>query len=294
VLHFAPGIPWFLAFALAAIGIIIQGMGKSGFGGGMGIVAVPLLVIAFGGEKGLGVLLPLLIAADCFAVAHHWKKWDPHIIRILLPGTLLGIAIGSALLWALLRMNGPATAPVAAPPSPAAQVSAVPVVPVVTSRERSQHGLKLIVGIISVLYVVLDQIRLRVAPHLHFKANFRMGTATGAAAGITSTLAHAAGPVAAIYLLGMNLPRSLFVATTAIYFFTVNTVKLIPYVGFGLINLSSLWAGLWLLPFVPLGTWLGVKASRRLNEKAFRIIIMTIVFLTGLQMIYQDGGWFLR
>jgi hypothetical protein len=56
--------PW---WALVALGIFLIGVTKSGFGSGLGLMVVPLIVIAMGGIPGqgsvaaLGWMLPLLI-----------------------------------------------------------------------------------------------------------------------------------------------------------------------------------------------------------------------------------------
>jgi hypothetical protein len=44
-------------------------------------------------------------------------------------------------------------------------------------------------------------------------------TAVGAFAGVSSTLAHAAGPIIALHLLPQRLERGVFVGTCAVYFF---------------------------------------------------------------------------
>ena len=49
---FAPGMAVWAGVALAGLGVIILGISKSGFGGGVGIVAVPLFALAFGRRRG--------------------------------------------------------------------------------------------------------------------------------------------------------------------------------------------------------------------------------------------------
>ena len=43
-----------------------------------------------------------MIAADVFSVYHHWGTWDKRLLRLLLPGTLVGIAAGSVILWLII------------------------------------------------------------------------------------------------------------------------------------------------------------------------------------------------
>jgi uncharacterized membrane protein YfcA len=136
-----------------------------------------------------------------------------------------------------------------------------------------------------VLYVVSSIVRARYAPHWKWTANWWSGSVSGGLAGIVSTLAHAAGPVITIFMLGQHLKKEKFIGTAVIYFFIMNTIKLIPYSLLGMIDTSTLGFGLWLLPLVPAGTYAGAHLNRVMGEHVFRNLVMGIVFLTGLKMI---------
>ncbi len=269
--------PW-LSFALAALGVVIIGIAKSGFGSGVGIIAVPLFVFALGAKPGVSTLLPLLIAADIFSVYHHWGTWDKPNLRHLLPGSMAGILLGAVGLYFMLgrpplRFFGGATE-TASPSDIQASTSAI---------------LGLVIGVLCVLYVVGDFIKSRYASGWHFKTNPVLGTSFGAAAGFVSTLAHGAGPVTTIYMLGQHLPKQRFIGTAVIYYFIINTVKLIPYALLPMINTRTLVQGLVLLPFVPVGTFIGVRLNRWMSEKLFRGIILTMVVITAVDLIRRHG-----
>ena len=244
---------------LLALAVIVIGVAKSGFGGGVGIVAVPMFVIAAGdSQKAIGLMLPLLILADVFSVGHHWKKWDNHNMKLLSVGTFVGIAAGSlCLAW-------------------------------FNSIDTGEKWMRFSIGWICVFYVVADQVRRRWAPNWSLSANWVTGSIAGLLVGITSTLAHAAGPVAAIYFLGQHLKKNLFIGTTVFFFFFVNTIKLIPYGILGLIDSNSLLQGLMLAPLVPVGTYLGAILNRKMSETVFRTIILVIVLITGVRMVMQS------
>jgi hypothetical protein len=237
---------------IAITAVLITGIAKSGFGGGIGIVAVPLFTFAMGPVKGVGTLLPLLVASDIFAVAHHWKKWDARNLRVLLPGSVLGTLLGMTLM---------------------------------STMKDHPRELEFAIGLIAVLYVILDYVRNRFAPHWHLTASYPTGTITGASAGIVSYIAHAAGPVIAIFLLGQRLAKSAMVGTSAIYFLILNSIKIPPYVYQNLIDTPAVIKGLWLVPFVPLGTFIGARLHHGLSERVFRRVILCIVALSGVQMI---------
>ncbi len=253
-----PDLPWH-GWLLAGAAVVLVGIAKSGFGGGVGIVAVPMFVLAMGSQRGVATLLPLLIAADIFSVYHHWGKWDRRNLLYLLPASVVGITVGALIMDSI-----------------------------------DERGLAIGIGVICVLYVVADQVRRRFAPHWKLRSTWTSGSTAGLFAGITSTLAHAAGPVITIFLIGQHLPKSAFIGTAVIYFFIVNNVKLIPYGIMGLIDPSTLWQGLWLVPLVPVGTFIGARINRLMSEWAFRLVILVIVFLTGVQLIIGKEtifGW---
>ena len=269
---------------LACLAVIILGVSKSGFGGGVGILAVPLFALALGPKDGTALLLPFLLAADIFSVFHHWGTWDVQILKVMAPGTLAGIAIGSVSLYLLVHLPGPEAG--------ATQASTQTAVKVKSVRDQSDDALNLLTGVICIGYIGLDQIRKRYAPNWHFKPNYQTGTAAGMAVGTVSTISHAAGPIAAIFLLGQNLPHKTFMGTTVIYFFAINSIKLLPFSVIGMYNLQQLQQAPWfLLLLVPVGTFLGAHLNRKISEPAFRMVIMWLVFLSGIDLITSTFGY---
>jgi len=142
------------------------------------------------------------------------------------------------------------------------------------------------VGAIAILFVLYRAAVLlsgRTAPA--WKPGLPAGTALGTAAGFFSTMAHAAGPIMAAYLLPQNLGRRVYVGTTVVFFAVVNQLKLIPYGILGLLKAPNLLFSLSLLPFVPLGVWLGVWLNRRMSERVFLLIVYVLLFLAGLKLL---------
>ncbi len=98
----------------------------------------------------------------------------------------------------------------------------------------------------------------------------------------------AAGPVAAVYLLPQQLPKHHYVATTALFFWVLNQVKLVPYFGLGMIDLSTLAVSAMLLPAVAAGVALGVFLNRRVGQRSFAGIVYALLALAGGHFCY-DG-----
>ena len=71
---------------------MLIGLSKTGVSG-VGLAVVPILAIIFGSRPSTGLLLPMLIMADVFAVKYYSRhaEWK-HVLR-LLPWALTGIVI---------------------------------------------------------------------------------------------------------------------------------------------------------------------------------------------------------
>jgi hypothetical protein len=257
------------SWTLAAAAVLVIGVAKSGFGGGVGILAVPMFVVAMGPKVGLGAMLPLMIAADCLSVYHHRGTWNRQNLKVLAPGTLAGLLLGTGLLAWLLAgsARGEMTGGM-------------------SSLDAAERPMRIAIGLVCVFYVMASMILARVASHWRWQATWLTGTIAGVLAGVTSTLAHAAGPIMAIFFLGQHLAKQPFLGTTVLFFLVVNSLKLIPYAWLGMIDPSTLLVGLWLLPLVPLGTRIGAQLSRVMREDIFRRTIMVLVLLTGLKMVF--------
>jgi len=87
--------PWFYAVAVPAV--LLYGISKGGFGGGLGVIAVPLMALVISPVQAAAILLPVLCAMDIVALWKFRGKWIWSELRILLPASLLGILIGTLL-----------------------------------------------------------------------------------------------------------------------------------------------------------------------------------------------------
>jgi len=113
------------------------------------------------------------------------------------------------------------------------------------------------------------------------------GVGIGTIAGLTSTLAHAAGPLIALFLIPQKLGRRLFVGTCVTYFFIGNLAKLYPYLQGGVINRQTWSMSLVLVPCVVIGTVLGALLNRRINDRIFTLIILCLALGTGIYLIVR-------
>jgi uncharacterized membrane protein YfcA len=246
-------------FYLLAVPVVLWvGVSKGGFGGGGGMVAVPLLALAVPLPQAAGILLPILCVMDLFAVAAYRGQYSATNLRRLLPSALVGIAAGALAFGAL-----------------------------------DERWLRLIVGAIAVAFALRWALGL-----LRRDGRVAEARAPGAAggafwgwlAGFTSTMAHAGGPPVAIYLLPQRMPPTLFVGTTVIVFAVINFTKLVPYAWLGQLRAGNLLTSLVLLPLAPLGIRLGRWLHDRVDDVLFYRITYLLLLVTGLKLVAEAIG----
>ena len=240
-------IQWGLVF-IAALCI---GLSKSGLPG-LGMITILVMAEVMPARESTGTVLPLLICGDLLAVLIFQKHADWRHIWKVMPPALLGILIGYFLMQ---RIPGPVFRPV-------------------------------IGGI--VLSLALLQIWRKRNPELFQHIPHTRGFAwmMGGTSGITTMLANAAGPVMAIYLLAVDLPKLEFVGTAAWFFLIINLVKVPFSAHLGLINGFSLTLDLVLVPAVACGIWMGGRLIKILPQGIFEIITLFFAIAVSLRFIF--------
>lgn len=251
-------------YSLVIAAVIVMGIAKSGFGGGVGILAVPLVANAMPADRALGVMLPILIVADLFAVVQHRQQQSwPHLRPALLGG-VVGIGIGTLLLFMLIDGNSKTK-----------------------SSENVGAVLSVFVGSICLLMVAVQVYRLSGGKVPTLPGNKSTGVGVGAAAGFTSMLAHAAGPVMSIYWLDQKMGKRLLTGSLVLYFFLVNTLKLPSYFALGWITWDSLKESAVFALFVPIGSLLGIVMHHRIPEKPFAAVMYAGAGVAGAWLIIK-------
>lgn len=237
-------------YLITAFVIFLVGVSKGGLGGAAGAAATPLMALVMPVEQVLGLMLPLLMMADVFAVASHWRRWDNRLLLLLVPASLIGITAGTALLTTI-------------------------------SSEALRAGLAVIV-ILFVLYKLFEE---RIQRSLTYRARPWHGVLTGAVAGFTSTLAHTGGPPIVIYLLMQQVSPRVFVATSAVYFAIINWLKVPYYIYAGVLDLNQLRQVVWLLPLIPVSVLVGRWLSTRIDKQTFERVMIVLLAASALLLL---------
>jgi uncharacterized protein len=243
--------PWFYATSIPAV--ILVGMSKGGFGGAMALVGVPLMALTMSPVQAAAIMLPILIVMDIVSLWSWRGQRDPTTLLYMLPGAIVGIAIG----WLLAAI---------------VTVAAV----------------RLIVGVVALMFFLrwaAQQLGRRTTVRQH---GALAGSFWGAIAGFTSFVAHAGGPPYQVYALALGQPPAIYVGTSVIFFAIVNAVKLVPYFALGQFDTTNLAASAVLLPVAPVATLLGAWLVRRMKAEVFYPFMYAMVLIVSLKLIY-DG-----
>jgi uncharacterized membrane protein YfcA len=115
-----------------------------------------------------------------------------------------------------------------------------------------------------------------------------LGALLTVTSGFTSFIAHAGGPPISAYVISLRLTPIQYTATMAFFFFTINLSKWVPYAWLGLLDMRNMATSLMLLPFAPIGVWVGVRLARRISQQLFYRFLYVGMFLTGVKLLW-DG-----
>jgi uncharacterized protein len=239
--------------AAALLGAFIIGLSKAGFASGLGMLTTPLVASSMAARDAIGLVLPLLCVADAMTIGIYWRKWDASAIKHPLIGALVGIGCGMLFVTSV-----------------------------------SNRTLALAIGIVGLTMVALLIIRARWFPHATYRPRLIDGLAVGIASGFSSAIAHAAGPIFALFLLAQRMPKEAFVASNGLFFTVNNLLKVPPYVLSGLITVETLRRDLRLLPMIPVGVFAGWAANRLLPQRHFDVIVYLLLGITSLHLIVSS------
>lgn len=244
-----------LAFwLLAVIATLLFGMSKAGFGGAAGSLGVPLMALAVPAPFAAAVMLPILLAIDLIGLVVFRGKADTANLRIILPGAMLGVALG----W-------------------------------LTFSHVDARWIKLLIGIEAIAFA-LDRFRAArdAACAVPSAPTFLPGILWSGVAGFTSFISHAGGPPIMQYLMPQNMDKMRLVGTTVIFFTAVNFAKLGPYAQLGLVDLSNLAVSLLLAPAIPIGYFAGYRLLQAVDMRGFNLVTAWTLLAAGTKLVF-DG-----
>ncbi|RAI91420.1 sulfite exporter TauE/SafE family protein [Algoriphagus yeomjeoni] len=238
---------WILSFLAA----FVIGLSKAGIKG-IAIINVTFMAIAFEAKQSTGIVLPLLVVADVFAVIYYNRHTQWKYVVKFLPWMILGIILGS---W--IGMDLP--------------------------EQIFKIAMAIIIFLVLGIIVWWDQKKVEKVP-----THWAFASGVGTLAGFTTMVGNLAGPISNIYFLAMRLPKNHFIGTAAWLFLIINVFKL-PFHFFiwHTISEETLLLDLKLIPAIILGFVLGIKLIKMIDEVFFRKMILVLTALGAIIILFK-------
>lgn len=237
----------------AVLGALMIGVSKAGIPG-LSILSIALFNQVFASSKqASGLILPLLIFGDFVAVFSYRKHTQWRYLWRLFPWTAAGVVVGYF-----------------------------------TMGRISDQTARVLVGWIIVALVALSFWRRYVSGPQDDKAvsfHWSVGAAIGVTAGFITLVANAAGPLMAIYLVAMRLPKMEYVGTAAVFFMLLNLFKVPFMVDLGLITTQSFGFNLALAPAVLIGALAGRWVLQHINQNLFELLVLLLSAIGGILLV---------
>ena len=240
-----------LFFFTVVPAIILFGIAKSGLGGSIALISIPLMTIAMPLTNALGVILPILIFSDFIATYKYRKEYDLETLKLMVPFAVIGIFIGS-----------------------------------LTFTFFSEELLKFIIGLMGFLFAG-HYFFLKKNKEAKSDKNFLKGGICSTIAGFASFCVHAGGTPTSLYLLPLRMKKEIYVGTRIIFFTCLNLFKLPLYINLSMTNFETFKQSLILFPVALLGILIGYKLLKIIEEKLFYNILYTLIFITSTKLLYD-------
>ncbi|MBZ4675689.1 MAG: hypothetical protein JG782_308 [Anaerophaga sp.] len=229
----------------------LVGVSKSGLKG-IAMFTIPLLAHFYGGMASAGLLVPFLVFGDMFAIRYYYKnlKWEH--IKKLYPYALTGIVLA-----------------------------------LIVGGMISDNQFRNIIGISVLLCLALIFYRDFSGGPNGFTRKSWFARTLGFTGGFATMIGNAAGPIFNLYLLSMRLPKKSFIATGAVFYISLNLLKIpLHFFVWKSISLDTLQLNFVMLPAVWIGSMTGKYLVRFIPEREFRIFVTVVIAISAVLLFF--------
>jgi uncharacterized protein len=242
---------------VAFAGVFLICFMKGAFGGGFSIIGIPLLSTVMDPVAAGGLLAPLFIAMDLFAL-RYWRPstWSKGDLVLLLPALVVGIGLGYLLF-----------------------------------RFLDHRAIAIVMAVVTLVFAALWFLgggKVKVRPRSTPKA-----IAAGLGSGVTTMVAHSGGPPLAMYLLPLGLSKEVYAGTTSLFFTVGNATKAVPWLLL-VKPAGSIWTLMAIcLLAIPAGVWLGFRLHQRLDQRQVYRACYALLVVTAVKLLWDGvSGYF--
>lgn len=241
----------FLEWFLLLFAAVLVGLNKTGLPT-LGVLILTIMLLVFPAKMAIGIMLPMLVIADVFAILYYRQNVMWRQLFSLLPWVVCGIISGYFILDII-----------------------------------DGETLKFVIGILVIGLVTLHALQskfggkiMRALPNSAWFVGIM-----GVLGGFTTMVGNAAGEVLAIYLTVKGVPKREFIGTTAWFFFIVNLIKVPFYFQLGLIDATIIKFDLLLVIPILLGAIIGINLLPRIPQKVFTALVLILSMIGGIKLI---------
>ncbi|GGW93300.1 sulfite exporter TauE/SafE family protein [Alteromonas halophila] len=237
-----------IQLAVLTLCVLITGISKSGFAGGLGVMTVPLLTLVMSPTIAVSLMLPVLLVMDMMSLRVWFGKQHNRSLLFLVPAGILGVIVGYQTFAAV-----------------------------------NEDHIRMMLGILCIAFSVNGLsgiVKVKSCSNI-------WGALLGGLSGFTSFVAHAGGPPVNVYLLSKGLSKQTYLSTAVVFFAAINLAKVPPYIALGQFTQQNIITALLLVPLSLLGIRLGVVAQHHLDERKFFFIIYSLLLLLGFYLLLK-------
>jgi uncharacterized protein len=240
-----------LNFSLAAFCAFLLGVSKSGIKGIASLIVTGLALV-YGAKNSTGILMPLLLVGDVFAITYYKRHVQKEYIIKMLPWMVIGVLIGV--------VGGQ-----------------------YITESFFKYGMAIIILFsVGLMYYWENKKDKTIPSHWTFASSM------GLLAGFTTMIGNLAGAFSNIYFLAMRLPKNNFIGTAAWLFFIINAFKVPFHIWtWETMNSTSLQISLQLVPFVLIGLVAGVFLVKKIENDSYRKLILLFTAIGGVAILFN-------
>ena len=242
---------------MAELATFVIAFVKGAFGGGFGLVGIPILSLVMDPISAGAVIAPLFIPMDIVSLRYYPPRtWSWPDLKILVPGMVAGIGLGTLALTLL-----------------------------------DTRLVAIVIGAVSLWFAALWY-----AGGQSVEARPRNGwhaALAGTGSGIATMIAHSGSPPVTSYLLRLGLAKEVYVGTLTIYFAIGNAIKVWPWLAIAQPS-RSLWIIIGLcIPMAFVGVWIGWLFHQHINQRRLYQGCYALLVLTSLKLLWDGIRGFL-
>jgi uncharacterized protein len=239
-------------YAVAVPAVVFLGLAKGGFTG-LSTAATPLLALYLPPLEAAALLLPVLICQDAISVRVYWRELSMWNLKVLLPGAATGLVLG----WAF-------------------------------ASHVSDDAIRILIGAIALSFVA--SVWLHLGHAVPRKGSVLGGLFWGAVSGFASFASQGGGPPFQMYTLPQQLPKMVFVGTTAVFFAAVNLMKIVPYFMLAQFSTKNIATSLALLPIAVAANYAGIWMVKSVPTAQFYRITYIFLLALGSILLWQGAS----